>query len=284
LRCRRACRRRVRSQAGKVEKQRRYFRAEHASTRPLSPGRREGSPFLGRAIRPADGADRLVRPHRFLHVRRCAGVGVSGRPRDPPAARCPRDLFRISRNSGCRNASVADLERAVDEGSELGCHTFDHLDAWYTSPTEFMASVARNREALGRILPGAQFTSFAYPKSGAKLSVKSALSEVFLCCRGGGQATNETRADLNLLQACFIDRWTGVDLEFVRELVDYNAARRGWLVFVTHDVTADPSPYGCTPEFLAAAAEYARRSGALLLPVGEACARLVSAKAPASTG
>lgn len=181
-----------------------------------------------------------------------------------------------------RIASVADLERALDEGSELGCHTFDHLDAWYTPPAEFMASVARNREALGRILPDARFASFAYPKSGAKLSVKSALGGAFSCCRGGGQATNEGRADLNLLKACFIDRWTGVDLAFVQELMDYNAARRGWLVFVTHDVTADPSPYGCTPEFLAAAVEYASRSGAVLLPVGEACARLLSANAPGS--
>ena len=177
-------------------------------------------------------------------------------------------------------ASVDDLARAVDEGSELGCHTFDHLDAWHTSSAAFMASVVRNREALNRILPGARFTTFAYPKSGAKLSIKSALGNTFICCRGGGQATNEDSADLNLLKACFVDRRTGVDTEFIRTLVDYNAARRGWLILATHDVAADPSPYGCTPEFLEAIVQYASRSGALLLPVGEACARLLSSNLP----
>jgi peptidoglycan/xylan/chitin deacetylase (PgdA/CDA1 family) len=173
-------------------------------------------------------------------------------------------------------ASVGDLERALDEGSELGCHTFDHLDAWYTSYTAFMASVARNSEALHRILPGAKFTTFAYPKSGAKLSLKSALGNTFMCCRGGGQATNADSADLNLLKACFVDRRTGIDTGFVRTLVDYNTDSRGWLILATHDVAANPSPYGCTPDFLEAIVQYASRSGALLLPVAEACARLIS--------
>ena len=173
-------------------------------------------------------------------------------------------------------ASVGDLARAVDEGGELGCHTFDHLDAWHTSSATFMASVARNGQALHRMLPSARFTTFAYPKSGAKLSLKLALGITFMCCRGGGQATNADSADLNLLKACFVDRRTGIDTEFIRTLVDYNADRRGWLILATHDVAADPSPYGCTPEFLEAIAQYASRSGALLLPVGEACARLMS--------
>jgi peptidoglycan/xylan/chitin deacetylase (PgdA/CDA1 family) len=173
-------------------------------------------------------------------------------------------------------ASVGDLARAVDEGGELGCHTFDHLDAWHTSSTAFMASVVRNGEALHRILPGARFTTFAYPKSGAKLSIKSELGNTFMCCRGGGQATNAGSADLNLLKACFVDRRTGINTESIRTLLDDNADRRGWLILATHDVAADPSPYGCTPEFLEAIVQYASRSGALFLPVGEACARLMS--------
>ncbi len=177
-------------------------------------------------------------------------------------------------------ASAGELERAVDEGSELGCHTFDHLDAWHVSSTAFMASVVRNREALRRILPHERFTTFAYPKSGATLSIKPALEKTFICCRGGGQTTNEDIADLNLLKACFVDKRTGVDIAFIRSLVDYNAARRGWLILATHDVAAEPSRYGCTPEFLEAIVEYASRSGALLLPVGEACARLLSSNSP----
>jgi peptidoglycan/xylan/chitin deacetylase (PgdA/CDA1 family) len=173
-------------------------------------------------------------------------------------------------------ASAGDLARAVEDGSELGCHTFDHLDAWHTPSEAFMESVARNREALLRILPGARFTTFAYPKSGAKLSIKPALGKIFACCRGGGQTANVHSADLNLLNACFLDRRTGIGPEFIRTLVDYNAGQCGWLILATHDVAADPSPYGCSPKFLKEIVQYASRSGALLLPVGEACAKLIS--------
>ncbi|NJO32679.1 MAG: polysaccharide deacetylase family protein [Rhodospirillales bacterium] len=175
-----------------------------------------------------------------------------------------------------RIASAADLARAVAEGNELGCHTFDHLDAWHVSSAAYIASVHRNREALHRIIPGAEFTTFAYPKSGATASVKSALRDTFVCCRGGGQVANVDGADLKLLKACFLDRRTGIDIEFIHSLVDYNAARRGWLIFATHDVTAHPSPFGCTPDFLEAIAQYVSSSGALVLPVGEACSRLQS--------
>lgn len=171
-------------------------------------------------------------------------------------------------------ASVDDLSRAVSGGCELGCHTFDHLDAWSTSPKEYMESVIRNRDALRQVLPRTEFAAFAYPKSGATVWIKPALSKLFACCRGGGQATNAGVVDLNLLNACFIDRWTGIDLEFIRKLVSDNSARRGWLIFVTHDVAPVPSPYGCSPDFLEAVARYASETGALLLPVGEACARL----------
>ncbi len=174
-----------------------------------------------------------------------------------------------------RIGSLSDLMTAVSEGHELGCHTYHHLDGWETSTPAFMASVARNTEALEQILPEAKFSAFAYPKSGANLSLKRALSSRFPCLRGGGQATNEEIIDLNLLKAVFIDRWTGVDLEFIKEIVDYNAARRGWLIFVAHDVADHPSPYGCSPRFLEMVVQYAARSGAKLLPVGEACARVM---------
>jgi len=177
-------------------------------------------------------------------------------------------------------ASASDLASAVEDGSELGCHTFDHLDAWHTPSSVFMDSVARNQEALHRLLPGARFTTFAYPKSGAKLSIKAALGKIFACCRGGGQTANLYSTDLNLLNACFLDRRTGVSPEFIRRLVDYTAWERGWLILATHDVAADPSPFGCTPKFLKEVVQYASRSGAILLPLGAAFATLISSNSP----
>ena len=57
-------------------------------------------------------------------------------------------------------------------------------------------------------------------------------------------------------------------------MIDRNSLSRGWLIFATHDVTDNPSPYGCTPTFFQGVVDYAAKSGAMLLTVGEACEKL----------
>lgn len=168
-------------------------------------------------------------------------------------------------------ASRRDLENAVAAGHELGCHTFDHLDAWHTSAADFMASVTKNRRALADLLPGEEFETFAYPKSGPDISIKWSVGQRFAGCRGGGQVANVDTVDLNLLKACFLDARTKIDMDFVGRLIDSSAERRGWLIFATHDLRDHPSPYGCTPAFFKAVVDHAARSGALLLPLGKAC-------------
>jgi peptidoglycan/xylan/chitin deacetylase (PgdA/CDA1 family) len=173
-------------------------------------------------------------------------------------------------------ASQDDLLDAVNQGHELGCHTYDHLDAWYCSKDNYIASVTENQLALDKLLPGQRFNTFAYPKSGATLSVKYPLQKLFTCCRGGGQTANVGMTDLNMLKACFLDKRAKVDLDFLKKLIDYNAEHKGWLIFATHDVTDNPSPYGCTTEFFTEVVDYSARSGAVLLTVKDACMQLTA--------
>lgn len=167
-----------------------------------------------------------------------------------------------------------DCERAIANGHELGCHTHDHDDAWFTEPEAFIRSVDRNRAALQQSLPEQAFKSFAYPKSGATAPVKPALAQRFDCCRAGGQTFNSGSVDLNLVSACFIDRRAGIDMRSVSSLIERNAEARGWLVFAAHDISTADLAFGCTPAFLAAAVRRAVDSGAEVLPMAAACARL----------
>jgi len=170
-------------------------------------------------------------------------------------------------------ASAQDLRRAVEQGHELGCHTFDHLDAWYTPTQKFLDSIDRNSKALEEVLPGQTFRTFAYPKSGAKLSTKLPLESRFACCRGGGQTANTGVTDLNLLNAFFLNDRVKNILD-VQDVIDRNASSCGWLIIATHDVNDHPSPHGCTPQFFSAVVACAAQSGALLLPIAKAFDKL----------
>jgi hypothetical protein len=167
-----------------------------------------------------------------------------------------------------------DVRQAAQAGHELGCHTYAHLDAWSTPVREYVESVERNRQCLATMLPGYRFTSFAYPKNGATLSAKRAIASRFDSCRGGGQAGNSGVADLNHLQACFIDRRAGMDMSRLQNLIDFNSRRRGWLIFAAHDISDDAGDFSCSPARLETLVRACLDSGAQVLPVSAALARL----------
>src|SRR5690348_7629759 len=50
-----------------------------------------------------------------------------------------------------------DLNTVLEQGHELGCHTFGHCHAWETKPDVFEESLIRNERTLSDLIPGASF-------------------------------------------------------------------------------------------------------------------------------
>jgi peptidoglycan/xylan/chitin deacetylase (PgdA/CDA1 family) len=164
---------------------------------------------------------------------------------------------------------LQDLRDLVAKGHELGCHTYSHLNAWETGTRAFADSVARNRQALAEMVPGAEFRTLSYPIDRPRPRTKRRVGRQFDCCRGGGQKINRGTIDLNILNAYFLDK-RREDLDEAIRLIDENAAARGWLIFATHDVQDRPSPFGCRPGFFEKIVRRAASSGAAILPVARA--------------
>jgi|SRR5882724_8585628 len=162
-----------------------------------------------------------------------------------------------------------DLRALFEHGHELGCHTFDHYDSWSTETSLFEGSIIDNRRALSDVWPGASFKTFSYPISPPRARTKRKIAQHFVCCRGGGQTFNTGTADLNYLAAYFLEK-SRDNLEAVRNLIDQNRRARGWLILATHDVSSDPTPFGCTPDFFEGVVKSAVDSGARILPVAQA--------------
>jgi len=159
-----------------------------------------------------------------------------------------------------------DLASLLADGHELGCHTFSHCDSWDTRTAAFEKSIVENSAALDRLFPGAQFKTFSYPISLPRPLTKAKIVGHFLCCRGGGQTMNVGETDLNQLSAFFLEKSRG-NIQAVKDLIDRNRQVGGWLIFATHDISDNPTPYGCTPEFFEQVVEYASKSGAQIVPV-----------------
>ncbi len=169
-------------------------------------------------------------------------------------------------------AGPAELTRAVERDHELACHTYDHHDAWFTAPRDYVASVARNAQRLDELVPGYTFANFAYPKSGPTVTVKRLLAGRFASCRGGGQTFNAGVADLNHLRACFVDRRARMTTEQLEWLIDANARAKGWLIFAAHAVSDAPSDFACAPSLLEFLLRRSLDAGASVLTVRAALA------------
>jgi glycosyltransferase involved in cell wall biosynthesis/peptidoglycan/xylan/chitin deacetylase (PgdA/CDA1 family) len=162
-----------------------------------------------------------------------------------------------------------DLTTLLEQRHELGCHTFTHCDSWATATKTFENSIIQNHAALDRLFPHCEFKTFSYPISLPRPKTKARIADYFLCCRGGGQTFNTGKADLNQLSAYFLEK-SRDNFQAVKDVIDHNRQACGWLIFATHDISNDPTPFGCTPEFFERLVEYAIGSGAQIVPVVEA--------------
>jgi peptidoglycan/xylan/chitin deacetylase (PgdA/CDA1 family) len=179
-----------------------------------------------------------------------------------------------------RICAAPDLARALTRGHEIGCHTFGHCDAWATRPGRFEAAILENQHALRALVPGAQFQTMSYPINSPRPDTKRRTGRYFTGCRGGGQRTNAGVVDLNYLFAFFLEQSRDRP-EAIREIIARNRDERGWLIFATHDVAAQPSRFGCTPELFEQVVRWSRESGARILPVVQAVSELSGSTAPA---
>jgi hypothetical protein len=165
--------------------------------------------------------------------------------------------------------SREDLCNAVADGHELGCHTFGHCHAWNTAPGAFERSIIENERCLSEWIPATFFRTLAYPISGPRPHTKRRAARHFSCCRAGGQTYNAGVADRYLLSAYFLEQ-NRHDPDSVKRMIGANSDACGWLIFATHDVCDTPTRFGVSPGFFEEIVRYASRSGACILPVGEA--------------
>jgi peptidoglycan/xylan/chitin deacetylase (PgdA/CDA1 family) len=167
---------------------------------------------------------------------------------------------------------IDDLRAAWAQGHEIACHTFTHRDCGNAPAAEIAAEIDRNAAALSPILGDAAMANFAYPFGGVSLSAKNALKNRFASCRGTGRGLNQGTVDLADLFSTSI--YSAVfDRDRLCQLIDDAQAAGGWVIFYTHDVSDEPSPFGCTPVEFQSIVAYAAEN-ATVLPVRDVVAGL----------
>ena len=168
--------------------------------------------------------------------------------------------------AGCRELAA--------RGHEIGCHTYAHAALRTMTAKNLAADLSRNAQHLDNLVPGPPGSgngrrNFAFPYNAGSFKARRRLAETFRSCRAGGEAINRGRTDPSFLSGVEI-RQPESDAESLTGWIDALVAAPGWLIFFTHDITAMPTPYGCTPRTFDRLVAHTISSGCTVLTVSAA--------------
>lgn len=169
-----------------------------------------------------------------------------------------------------RAGQISDL---IDQGHEVGCHTFDHADCAQRDAFDSLHSLAQNRDALAKMgAPAPQTLAYPYGETCAEL--KAALPPRFQCARGVLPGLNRGKVDLAQLNAyaLFGESWEARAHAALKRAAKQNA----WMIAFTHDVSGAPSPWGTSEQNLDALLGAAHALGFSILPMSAALQRRIA--------
>ncbi len=181
--------------------------------------------------------------------------------------------FCSQTSDGVEYFSESDLVEAHRRGHEVGCHTFSHKALPNLSRAAIDVELKRNMEFIRCATGQNDVSSFAYPYGSASIGTKLLLKARFRACRGIEAGINSGLADFSQLSAVCLEEHLLRSVSIER-LVEQTCSRKGWLILVTHDVSHQPTPFGCTPNLLKEILYTIRSAGIELVTVKEALARI----------
>jgi N-acetylglucosaminyl-diphospho-decaprenol L-rhamnosyltransferase len=164
--------------------------------------------------------------------------------------------------------SADDIKLALQQGHEVGSQGYAHINYSRLTPKQTDVDVVENQRFLAEII-GYAPVSFSYPFGARLISTKRQVSSHFRTARGIVRGINRKFCDLSDLRAIAIYANRVTDRQ-IDALIEETAAKGGWLIFYTHDVSDTPTEWGTTPTLLEHAIRTASASGCRILPVHKA--------------
>jgi peptidoglycan/xylan/chitin deacetylase (PgdA/CDA1 family) len=172
----------------------------------------------------------------------------------------------------------ADADDIIDlhgRGHEIACHTFSHQRTTDLDAATMAEEIELNRRFLEGLDSSIRLENFAYPYGVASVSRKGQLAGTFRSSRGIVPGVNHGNIDLQFLSATPLVN-QHLDEDGIEQAFEETVATGGWLIFYGHDITAKPSPYGCTPQLMRHALKAAAERKLPIVSVAEALRRAIA--------
>jgi len=173
---------------------------------------------------------------------------------------------------GVEQYNEATLKAVHAAGHEIGCHTFDHKELGTNGSRFTRETCDRNLRFFQQTLGTTDtMTSFAYPYGDASRAVKGEISHRFPLGRGVRRRLNSDKVDLAQIDIVSLEMRHARELD-LKNIIAEAVAKKSWIVFLSHDVSENPSPYGSTPAMIEEALNCLRSASMPVLTMKAAAA------------
>lgn len=169
--------------------------------------------------------------------------------------------------------SAYDLETLGSAGHSIATHTHNHIDCARVNPVTVRNEIKKNQSGLLDLQVGQDLSHFAWPYGETTAENKMEIGDLISTARGILPGINRKGSDLMQLGAFELtpDLWT---IKRASGAIERAARKGGWTIIFTHDVQANPSPFGTKPHALQHLVKQSRDAGLEILTIPEAFSRL----------
>lgn len=165
--------------------------------------------------------------------------------------------------------TIAHLKNAMEQGHEIGGHTYSHIDLSKTSFETAIADMKKNREEMSALIPGTVIRNFSYPFGSQTRPLKQHASTHYRSARGIEEGINSIGTDLCNLKT--VKLYEGkYPLEYIFNKIKEAEKNKGWLIFYTHDVDEKYTDWGCSPAYFEAVVQECARRNITVATINEA--------------
>ncbi|MEL6827616.1 MAG: polysaccharide deacetylase family protein [Pseudomonadota bacterium] len=176
--------------------------------------------------------------------------------------------------NGIRHYDHEDLSRLAEAGHEIGCHSYSHAQLIRLNKSQVDAELAQNRAFIRDAVKDQNVSSFAYPFGAVSPAVKQVAQSHYSICRGAWPGVNAGQIDMSLLKITALEP-DKLSLDQAKSLFEEARDLNAWTIFMVHDIQADPSFCGTTPEHFNDIVDAVVASGIEVLPLRSAAAKVV---------
>ena len=178
-----------------------------------------------------------------------------------------------------RFISNAEIKSLYNNGHDIGCHTYSHLNLRKSNTKDVVLDCDKNTRRLQNIIKITSIDHFAYPFGMVSPGGKRELGRKYKTLRTTDNGINTGKTDFTHLRAISLCS-NSFDKDSIQATISEATKNKAWVIFYSHDICENPSEWGTNTEDFKWVVEQCAKSDGEILNMSHAFNKIINNQTP----